>query len=53
MKAKTAVDDSDTGQAIDETNYLLAIPGMLESIKLGMAEPFNTNSKELDWSDSE
>lgn len=31
--------------AIQETQYLLAIPGMLESIKAGMAEPLAKNAK--------
>lgn len=32
--------------AIQETLYLLAIPGMRESIKAGMAEPLGTSAKE-------
>jgi prevent-host-death family protein len=36
-------------QAIQETLYLLAVPGMRESIKEGMAEPIDSCSKELDW----
>ncbi len=35
--------------AIQETLYLLAIPGMRESIKTGMAEPLSESAKELDW----
>lgn len=35
--------------AMQETLYLLAIPGMRESIKAGMAEPFAKSAKELDW----
>lgn len=35
--------------AIQETLYLLNVPGMRESIKEGMAEPLNESSKELDW----
>lgn len=35
--------------AIQETLYLLAVPGMRESIKVGMAEPIAESSKELDW----
>ena len=34
--------------AIQETLYLLAVPGMRESIKAGMAEPL-TKSEELKW----
>jgi antitoxin YefM len=36
-------------QAIQETLYLLAVPGMRESIKKGMAEPLNKSAKELNW----
>ena len=35
--------------AIQETLYLLAVPGMRESIKEGMAEPIDACAKELDW----
>lgn len=35
--------------AIQETLYLLAIPGMRESIKEGMTEPAGSCSSELDW----
>jgi antitoxin YefM len=36
-------------QAIQETLYLLSIPGMRESIKKGMAEPLVESAKELKW----
>lgn len=36
-------------QAIQETLFLLAIPGMRESIKEGMAEPLESSAKQLDW----
>ncbi len=36
-------------QAIQETLYLLSVPGMRESIKKGMAEPLNKSAKELNW----
>ncbi|WP_374339903.1 type II toxin-antitoxin system Phd/YefM family antitoxin [Methyloversatilis sp.] len=36
-------------QAIQETLYLLSVPGMRESIKEGMAEPLAVSAKELDW----
>jgi prevent-host-death family protein len=36
-------------QSIQETLYLLAVPGMRESIKAGMAEPVDECTKELDW----
>lgn len=36
-------------QAIQETMYLLSIPGMRESIREGMAEPLSESPKALDW----
>ena len=36
-------------QAIQETLYLLSIPGMRESIKRGMKEPLSKSAKALDW----
>ena len=36
-------------QAIQETLYLLSVPGMRESIKKGMAEPLAESAKELSW----
>ena len=35
--------------SIQETLYLLSIPGMRESIKEGMATPIEDCAKELDW----
>ncbi len=35
--------------AIQETLYLLSVPGMRESIREGMAEPIDQCTKELDW----
>jgi antitoxin YefM len=37
--------------SIQETLYLLAVPGMRESIKEGMAEPLSEGAQEqeLDW----
>lgn len=35
--------------AMQETLYLLSVPGMRESIKQGMAEPLAKSAKELDW----
>jgi antitoxin YefM len=35
--------------AIQETLYLLSIPGMRESIKEGMATPTKKLSRKLDW----
>ncbi|HRP23920.1 type II toxin-antitoxin system Phd/YefM family antitoxin [Thauera sp.] len=36
-------------QSIQETLYLLSIPGMRESIKESMAEPLDESTRELDW----
>ena len=36
-------------QAIQETLFLLSVPGMRESIKEGMNEPLDESAKELDW----
>jgi antitoxin YefM len=36
-------------QAIQETLHLLAVPGMRESIKAGLAEPVDACAPELDW----
>ena len=36
-------------KAIQETLFLLSIPGMRESIKHGMAEPLSESATELDW----
>jgi prevent-host-death family protein len=35
--------------AIQETLFLLSVPGMRESIKSGMAEPVESCSSEPDW----
>ncbi|MBY0453468.1 MAG: type II toxin-antitoxin system Phd/YefM family antitoxin [Burkholderiaceae bacterium] len=35
--------------AIQETLYLLSVPGMRESIKEGLAESTESCAKELDW----
>ncbi len=36
-------------QSIQETLYLLSVPGMRESIKEGMAEPLSESARELHW----
>lgn len=36
-------------EAIQETLYLLSVPGMRESIREGMAEPVDDCSEGLDW----
>lgn len=35
--------------AIQETLYLLSVPGMRESIKQGMAEPLAKSAKAIKW----
>ncbi|MEI6145112.1 MAG: type II toxin-antitoxin system Phd/YefM family antitoxin [Methylococcales bacterium] len=40
---------SEDWSAIQETLFLLAVPGMRESIKEGMAEPLNESATDLDW----
>lgn len=35
--------------AIQETLFLLSVPGMRESIKAGMTETIDTCASELDW----
>jgi antitoxin YefM len=40
---------ADDWQAIQETLYLLSVPGMRESIKKGMAEPLAKSTRELKW----
>lgn len=36
-------------KAIQETLFLLSVPGMRESIRAAMAEPLAESAKELDW----
>ena len=40
---------ADDWQAIQETLYLLSVPGMRESIKKGMAEALGKSARELKW----
>ncbi len=40
---------ADDWSAIQETLYLLSVPGMRESIKAGMAESLAKSAKELEW----
>lgn len=40
---------SEDWESIQETLYLLTVPGMRESIKIGMEESVDSCSKELDW----
>ena len=36
-------------QAINETLYLISIPGMRDSIREGLKEELSKSSKDLDW----
>jgi prevent-host-death family protein len=36
-------------KAIQETLFLLSVPGMRESIKQGMSEPLSKSAKKLEW----
>ena len=36
-------------QAIQETLYLLSVPGMRESIRKARAEPLAKSARDLDW----
>ena len=40
---------TDDWQAIQETLHLAGIPGMVQSIKRGMAEPLGKSAKKLPW----
>ena len=40
---------ADDWSAIQETLYLLSVPGMRESIKQGMAEPLAKSAKAIKW----
>jgi prevent-host-death family protein len=40
---------ADDWSAIQETLYLLSVPGMRESIKTGMSEPLDKSAKSLKW----
>lgn len=42
------ISEEDWG-AIQETLYLLSVPGMRESIKTGMAEPLAKSAKAIKW----
>ena len=35
--------------AIQETLFVLSVPGMRESIREGMAEPLDQSAEDLDW----
>lgn len=48
-RANAVLVSEDDWQAIQETLHLAQIPGMVESIKEGMATPPEEMAEELDW----
>jgi prevent-host-death family protein len=48
-RANAVLVSAEDWEAIQETLYLLSVPGMRESIKAGMAESVESCAKELDW----
>lgn len=48
-RAKAVLIAEEDWRAIQETLYLLSIPGMRESIREGLKTPINKCSKELKW----
>ncbi len=48
-KTNAVIISEDDWRAIQETLYLLAIPGMRESIREGLATPLDECSRELEW----
>jgi antitoxin YefM len=48
-RANAVLISEDDWRAIQETLYLLSIPGMRESIRKGMATPIDTCVSELHW----
>ena len=48
-RANAVLVSADDWSAIQETLYLLAVPGMRESIKDAMAEPLAKSKRALKW----
>lgn len=48
-RANAVLISEDDWRAIQETLYLLSIPGMRESIREGLQTPIEECSEELDW----
>lgn len=48
-RANAVLISEEDWSAIQETLYLLAVPGMRESIKDAMSEPLNKSRKTLKW----
>lgn len=47
--ARAILASEDDWRAVQETLYLLSVPGMRESIRKGMKTPVKACAKELDW----
>lgn len=48
-RASAVLVSEEDWQAIQETMFLLSIPGMRKSIRDGMAEPLAKSAKKLNW----
>lgn len=48
-RANAVLVSEDDWRAIQETVYLLSIPGMRESVREGLNTPIEECSKDLDW----
>jgi antitoxin YefM len=48
-RANAVLVSEEDWNAIQETVYLLSVPGMRESIRAGLAEPLEKCDTELDW----
>jgi len=48
-RANAVLISEEDWKAIQETMYLLSIPGMRESIREGMKTPIEECTKDLDW----
>jgi prevent-host-death family protein len=48
-RANAVLVSEEDWSSIQETLYLLAVPGMRESIKESMAEPLNLSKRDLKW----
>ena len=48
-RSKAVLVSAEDWSAIQETLYLLAVPGMRESIKDAMAEPLSKSSRTVKW----
>jgi prevent-host-death family protein len=48
-RASAVLLSTEDWDAVQETLYLLSIPGMRESIKEGMAESLGKSAKKLEW----